>query len=89
MLPDEAHIDLLQILERVRAGEAWPSVLTTARTVFLRKCADDVRAQATRPITIFAMLYRLWAKSWTLVTLLQMTRASDNQYHNAVVADPS
>ena len=75
MLPDEAHIDLLQILERVHAGEAWPSVLTTARTVFLRKCAHDVRAQATRPITIFAMLYRLWAKSWTLVTLSQMTRA--------------
>ena len=67
-----AHEDLLEILHDITLGSAWPTVLTTARTVFLRKSEHDLSPHTTRPITVFALIYRAWAKAWVSKALRQL-----------------
>ena len=71
-LPHAAHEDLLDILHDITLGSAWPTVLTTARTVFLRKGEHDLSPHSTRPITVFALIYRAWAKAWVSKALRQL-----------------
>ena len=61
-LPDEALLDLIKIVEDIEPGE-WPEPLVTAKVVLLNKIDIVGGPESTRPITIFSLIYRTWAKA--------------------------
>eukprot|EP00438_Fugacium_kawagutii_P010608 Skav227432 [mRNA] locus=scaffold203:91253:94780:+ [translate_table: standard] len=69
-LPDpqlQALIDIFQLWRDSRVG--WPASLMQARTVPLGKTDQATTAEATRPITILATLYRVWVRTMTMQIL--------------------
>ena len=69
-LPINVYNSLGQLFHRF-AGQAWPSHLMKALTVPLMKKEDIWLPHNTRPITILAVLYRLWGKVVTSQILSQ------------------
>ena len=69
-LPDSAFQTLAQIFAR-RPSCAFGSNLSQVITLPLAKTEDPSSPSQTRPITLVAVLYRLWAKTTTMQILKQ------------------
>ena len=82
LLPDLAIVHLSQILNSFTAG--WPSWLLVARVVLLAKDAVVLTAAAVRPITIYSVLWRLWAGILARQPLQAWARAGIPGVHGAL-----
>ena len=60
-LPDDLTKQLLRILELVEHGASWPSQLVTGFVVALEKVPGATQVGQFRPITIFALAYRVYS----------------------------
>ena len=50
----------------------WPAALRTAKTVMLPKVSQGCTPEQTRPITVFSILYRMWASANAREVLAQL-----------------
>ena len=62
MLPDLAVERLIKIFDEIEPTQ-WPSCLIRAKVILLNKTMEGGESSQTRPITVFSLLYRTWAKS--------------------------
>ena len=62
---------ILEIVQAIQDGAPWPVVITTARTVFLRK-SDDNFEPGYKTHNHFQSVYRVWSKAWVRHALLHL-----------------
>ena len=66
---------LLHLLSLLMATwTRWPEALRTAKTVMLPKVSQGCTPAQTRPITVFSILYRMWASANARKVLAQLGR---------------
>eukprot|EP00438_Fugacium_kawagutii_P007514 Skav231095 [mRNA] locus=scaffold2525:109735:114528:- [translate_table: standard] len=58
--PDQMVVDLLSILRSVEQGQPWPQQMVVGVVKALAKHPEAKMVQEYRPITIFALAYRVW-----------------------------
>ncbi|CAE7413448.1 unnamed protein product [Symbiodinium sp. CCMP2592] len=72
-LPLALHPHLLDLLNLFTKTGVWPQALLRARMALLHKTTEIGDITTTRPITVLASVYRLWAKIMTRKLLRHVT----------------
>lgn len=74
MLPPQAHADLRRLCVSVYA-KGFPPWFMVARTIALSKVHDIPYPHQVRPISILAVIYRLWGKIVTGQLIVQLSQS--------------
>ena len=60
-LPPTAVGVLVQLLEQVESGKAWPAQLANGFVTSLAKRPDAQQVDQFRPVVVYSLLYRVWS----------------------------
>ena len=74
-MPDSFTWELLEMFRHLETTDMeWPRQLRTGLVIATAKCKDAHEEQQYRPITLFSMLFRSWAKLRTKQMLQQLSQ---------------